>query len=62
MRSAGLKSSKNKVLMMNSVIKKVGFSGWDGESWTTYRLFDRFWLHVNHRHRYPFVSFKEIPF
>lgn len=48
--------------MINSVIKKVGFGGWDGESWTSYLVFGRFWVHVNRRHRWPFVSFKEIPF
>lgn len=47
---------------MKGMIKKVGFGGWDGESWMSYRVFDRFWVHVNRRRRWPFVSFKEIPF
>ena len=53
---------KMNVISMSKIIKKVGFSGWDGESWTTYRLLDRFWIHVNRRFRWPLISFKEIPF
>ena len=48
--------------MRMCIVKKVGFGGWDGESWTSYLVFDRFWVHVNRRHRWPFVSFKWIPF
>ena len=51
------------ISMNNMFVKKVGFSGWgDGESWTSYLVFGRFWVHVNRRHRWPFVSFKWIPF
>ena len=48
--------------MRMCIVKKVGFSYWDGESWTDYYVFNSFWVHVNRRLRWPFISFKWIPF
>lgn len=45
------------------IVKKVGFSGFgDGELWTSYLVFGRYWVHINRRHRWPLVSFKSLPF
>ena len=50
------------IRMNNMFVKKVGFGGWDGESWTSYLVFGRLWVHVNRRFRWPLISFRWIPF
>jgi len=51
-----------KISMNNVFVKKAGFGGWDGESFTSYLILGTFWFHVNRRFRYPFISFKKLPF
>lgn len=47
---------------MERIIKKLGFSGIDGESFVTYLLFGRIWFHVNRRFRWPLFRIVELPF
>lgn len=47
---------------MVKVLRKCGFSGFNGQSWNTYRVFDAFWLHINKKFRWPLISFVRLPF
>ena len=50
------------ISMNNMFVKKVGFSYWEGESWIDYYVFNSFCFFFNRRRRWPFISFKWIPF
>ena len=43
-------------------IEKVGFTGWNGNSFRTYLIFGHFWLHINKHLRWPLISFMWLPF
>ena len=47
---------------MAKVLRKCGFSGFNGQSWYTYLLFGCLWVHVNKHFRLPLVSFVRLPF
>lgn len=47
---------------MVKVLRKCGFSGFNGQSWSTYCLFGRIWVHINERFRWPLISFKNLLF
>ena len=45
-----------------TIIEKVGFSCWNGNSFRTYLIFGHFWLHINEHFRWPLISFVRLPF
>ena len=47
---------------MTKIIERCGFTGFEGQSFRTYRILDLFWFHINKKFCYPFISFKWIPF
>lgn len=48
---------------MERLIKKVGFSSFNGHSWTDYMLLGCIWFHVEREHKFPWISFFDgLPF
>ena len=47
---------------MTKVVESLGWTSFDGNTFHTYFILGRFWLHVNKRFKWPLVSFVVLPF
>ena len=48
---------------MGKIIKYLGYSClYDGHLFRTWKVFDRWYVHISREFRYPYISFMQLPF